>query len=80
MKRTERGFLEYGGFKDERDVTVYVRESSSATRRRVWLFVDQKGSQYDSQESVGAHLSAAQVRKLIKVLEKTLKHHRFGPA
>jgi hypothetical protein len=44
MKRSDRGFLEYGELTDERGVNIYIKESSIANKRRVWLFVNDSKS------------------------------------
>lgn len=79
IKKTERGFYDYGELTDERGVKAYVRESSLATARRVWLFVDESESIYTDKvnKNVALHLSNAGVKRLIKILEKSLSAHRL---
>lgn len=57
---------------------MHTCESSVATRKRFWLWMDTTNSPYDHKVEVGAHLSAAEIRKLIKLLERTLTKHRFN--
>lgn len=79
MKKTNRGFYEYGELTDERGVKAYARESSAATARRVWLFIDESESIYTDKtnKTVALHLSNADVKKLIKILQKSLSAHRL---
>lgn len=75
MKKTERGFIEYGEFTDVYGANVRVQESSIATKKCVWIFVD---SERDKQNNGAIHLDEKSAKTLIKHLTKFLKVHRFG--
>jgi len=80
MKKSQRGFLEYGGFEDEWRVKIRVSESSAADRPRWWLWLDDDDSAYEEKgkgKEIGAHLSAKDINRLIKILQKALTKHRL---
>lgn len=68
--RTSRGFVIYDEFHDLYRARVWVQQSSSATRKATWVFVE--GG--DTNDNHGAiHLDRSQVRRLRKALKEALK-------
>jgi len=72
-KKTPRGFSIYGAYKDSRDNTVRIQESSACGGPFVWLFVrDAKGREtYEhmgAHQAVSPHLTRAQARRVAKAL------------
>lgn len=72
-KRTPRGFTIYGEYKDSRNQTVRVQESSSAAGPHCWIFCnDQDGT--DAVIHLGRpmarspHLTPAQARRVAAAL------------
>lgn len=73
LKRTSRGFAVYGTVKDSRGCVVRAQQSSAIGGPRLWLFTDDPHGVY-SDGKPAPHLKPAQVRKLIKVLQRFLDH------
>ncbi len=66
-KYTQRGFRNYGEFKDSYGSTITVRQSSSATLVACWIFCKQGNGDFSP------HLTIKQARKLITILRKFIK-------
>jgi hypothetical protein len=74
-KRTPRGFAIYGEYKDSRDNTVRIQESSSAAGPHVWIFVKNKDGaevieHLGNHMAVSPHLTPAQARRVANALLK----------
>lgn len=71
-KKTDRGFKIYGKFADVYLSDVRVQESSLATKRCCWIFVENDGKKPGSNlVTEGAiHLSPAKAKQLIRALER----------
>jgi hypothetical protein len=61
-----RGFGEFGEFRDERGVTVRVKESSAAGGPRIWVFVNCMRDDY--RQDGAAHLTLDDARRLRDML------------
>lgn len=62
---TERGFYDYGSFVDDYKSEVIVRQSSSAEKDAVWIFV-RGGQVKDNKGSI--HLDTQLAIKLVSML------------
>lgn len=67
---TSRGFTIYDEFHDLYQAKVRVMESSSATHRATWIFVNGGTT---SSNSGAIHLDRSQVRRLRRALKRALK-------
>lgn len=72
--RTPRGFAYYTKFTDGNGTIVRVQQSSSAGKRRVWIFADLDGNGEQPPHHLGKcascapHLSPSQARRVAKAL------------
>jgi hypothetical protein len=64
-KYTERGFRNYGEFKDSYGSIITVRQSSSATVNACWVFCHK-----ETGEEFSPHLTIKQAKRLITLLGK----------
>ena len=67
VRRTQRGFAIYTEFKNRygfKDEIISVQESSSAMRRKVWIFSRAEG------KTEAIHLDVSGAKMVIKALQK----------
>ena len=75
-KKSERGFRNYCEFTDLYGGKVFIKESSLATKRAVWIFHDHPEdgktgvAGYDKPVKMAPHLSILQAKKVIKALQR----------
>ena len=78
MKKTKRGFNVYSEFKDTHGSVITVQESSAASEKCVWIFLDGargRGSTFFDEvtgkyHAVSPHLNKVKAKQLIKALTK----------
>jgi len=66
MEYTERGFADFGDFKDTKGSTITVRESSAVGEPCVWIFAEADPRM--NWDNPSPHLNVGQAKKLIRRL------------
>lgn len=69
MTKTRRGFTIYSEFKDSYGQAVRIQESSSATRRHVWIFCTSPDDDRLPNICLGPHLTVSQAKRVIRALQ-----------
>jgi hypothetical protein len=80
-RRNSRGFVEYGTVICTYGSEVRIAESSACAPPHCWIFQKQKfdpRSLRDDRYSGGSHLSVAQTRKVIALLQAFVDDHPSG--
>jgi len=73
-KYTNRGFKNYADIHHDYGGRVTVRESSSAEKKAVWIFIDNTESPHLQETKTSAHLTVPQARKIRDALDKFINN------
>jgi hypothetical protein len=71
-KKTERGFVVFGEFKDRYDSTITVQESSIAFEPCVWVF-----TKNSDDLTASPHLTPDNAKRLIEILQDFVEQSKL---